>query len=97
MLDGLTVDGVETREKSEIPSREQALRIYTEGSAWFAHDENQRGRLMPGMFADLAVLSDDYFTVPISDIAKIKSLLTMVDGRIVYGAGPFSALESGRR
>ena len=97
MLDGLTVDGVETREKSEIPSREQALRIYTEGSAWFAHDENQRGRLMPGMFADLAVLSDDYFTVPISDIAKIKSLLTMVDGRIVYGAGPFSALESDRR
>ena len=52
---------------------------------------------MPGMFADLAVLSDDYFTVPISDIAKIKSLLTMVDGRIVYGAGPFSALESDRR
>lgn len=97
MLDGLTVDGVETREKSEMPSREQALRIYTEGSAWFAHDENQRGRLMPGMLADLAVLSDDYFTVPISDIAKIKSLLTMVDGRIVYGAGPFSALESGRR
>jgi len=96
MLDGLTVDGVETREKSEIPSREQALRVYTEGSAWFAHDENQRGRLMPGMLADLAVLSDDYFSVPVSDIAKIKSLLTMVDGRIVYGAGPFFALESGR-
>lgn len=48
---------------------------------------------MPGMLADLAVLSDDYLSVPISDIAKITSLLTMVDGRIVYGAGPFSAIE----
>jgi predicted amidohydrolase YtcJ len=97
MLDGLTVDGIVTREKSEIPSREQALRIYTEGSAWFAHDENQRGRLLPGMLADLAVLSDDYFSASVSDIAKIKSLLTVVDGRIVYGAGPFSDLEPGHR
>jgi predicted amidohydrolase YtcJ len=97
MLDGLTVDGVETRGPKEIPSREAALRIYTEGSAWFAHDENRRGRLMPGMLADLAVLSDDYFTVPISHIAKIKSLLTMVGGRIVYSSEPFSGLESTHR
>jgi predicted amidohydrolase YtcJ len=97
MLDGLTVDGVETRGTKEIPSREAALRTYTEGSAWFAHDENRRGRLMPGMLADLAVLSDDYFTVPISHIAKIKSLLTMVGGRIVYSSEPFSGLESTHR
>jgi predicted amidohydrolase YtcJ len=97
MLDGLTVDGVETRGPKEIPSREQALRIYTEGSAWFAHDENRRGRLMPGMLADLAVLSDDYFSVPISHIAKIKSLLTMIGGQIVYASGPFSGLESAHR
>ena len=93
MLDGLTVDGVETRGPKQIPSRDEALRIYTEGSAWFAHDENRRGRLMAGMLADLAVLSDDYFTVPISHIAKIKSLLTMVGGQIVYASGPFSSLE----
>ena len=93
MLDGLTVDRVETRAAAEIPSREDALRIYTEGSAWFAHDENRRGRLMPGMLADLAVLSDDYFTVPVSDIAKIRSLLTMVGGQIVHASGPFSGLE----
>jgi len=97
MLDGLTVDGVETRGPREIPSRDEALRIYTEASAWFAHDENRRGRLMPGMLADLAVLSDDYFTIPISHIAKIKSLLTMVGGRIVYASGPFSNLESAHR
>ena len=97
MLDGRTVDGIETRGVKEIPSREEALRIYTEGSAWFAHDENHRGRLMPGMLADLVVLNDNYFTVPVSDIVKIKSLLTMVGGQIVYASGPFSGLESIRR
>ena len=97
MLNGLTVDGIPTREKAEIPDREAALRIYTEGSAWAAHDENRRGRLMPGMLADLAVLSDDYFAVPVSDIAKIKSVLTVVGGRIVHAAGPFSALDATRR
>jgi len=97
MLDGLTVDGVETRGAKEIPSREEALRIYTQGSAWFAHDENQRGRLVPGMLADLAVLSDDYFIAPISDIAKIKSQITMVGGQIVYASGPFSSLDAAPR
>ena len=96
MLDGLTVDGVETRGAREIPSREEALRIYTQGSAWFAHDENRRGQLVPGMLADLAVLSDDYFSAPISDIAKIKSLLTMVGGQVVYGTGSFAASEARR-
>jgi predicted amidohydrolase YtcJ len=97
MLDGLTVDGIETRAATEIPSREEVLRIYTEGSAWFAHDENRRGRLMPGMLADLAVLSEDYFAVPVSDIAKIKSLLTIVGGQIVYAAGPFPDLDAAHR
>jgi predicted amidohydrolase YtcJ len=96
MLDGRTVDGIATRGSEEIPSREEALRLYTEGSAWFAHDEDRRGRLMPGMLADLAVLSEDYFSVPVSRVAQIRSLLTMVGGRIVYAAGPFSERDLGR-
>ena len=96
MLDGRTVDGIATRGAEEIPSREEALRIYTEGSAWFAHDEGRRGRLVPGMLADLAVLSDDYFTVPVDRIAQIESLMTMVGGKIVYAASPFADLESKR-
>jgi predicted amidohydrolase YtcJ len=96
MLDGRTVDGIATRGSEEIPSREEALRLYTEGSAWFAHDEDRRGRLMPGMLADLAVLSEDYFSVPVSRVAQIRSLLTMVGGRIVYAAAPFSDLDPDR-
>jgi predicted amidohydrolase YtcJ len=97
MLDGRTVDGVATRGPLEIPSREAALRLYTIGSAWFAHDDNRRGRLMPGMLADLAVLSDDYFSVDLSRVAQIQSVLTMVGGKVVYAAAPFAELESGRR
>ena len=96
MLDGRTVDGIATRGSEEIPSREEALRLYTEGSAWFAHDEDRRGRLMPDMLADLAVLSEDYFSVPVSRVAQIRSLLTMVGGRIVYAAAPFSDLDPDR-
>jgi predicted amidohydrolase YtcJ len=96
MLDGRTVDGIATRGPEEIPSREQALRIYAEGSAWFAHDEGRRGRLVAGMLADLAVLSEDYFTVPVARVANIESFLTMVGGRIVYASGPFSALDPTR-
>jgi predicted amidohydrolase YtcJ len=96
MLDGRTVDGIATRGLQEIPSREAALRLYTIGSAWFAHDDNRRGRLMPGMLADLAVLSDDYFSVSLPRVAQIQSVLTMVGGKVVYAAAPFEGLESGR-
>ena len=94
MIDGLNVEGVETRHAAELPTREQALRIYTAGSAWFAHDEQRRGALRVGRLADLAVLNRDYLTVSTRQIGAIQSLLTMVGGRIVYAAGPYKALET---
>jgi len=93
MTDGLTVEGIETRGAEERLTREQALRLYTAGSAWFAHDEQRRGALTPGRLADLAVLSADYLTVPVREMGRLESLLTMVGGRIVYAAGPFQKLE----
>ncbi len=48
------------------------------------------------MLADLAVLSEDYFSVPVVRIAQIESLLTMVGGKIVYAAGPFAELDPER-
>jgi len=80
----------------ETPTREEALRLYTLGSAWFAHDEARRGSLEVGRMADLAVLSRDYASVPVEEIGGIESLLTMVGGRIVYAAGPFVQLEDRR-
>ena len=93
MLDGKTISGVAMRAPEELPARIEALRIYTQGSAWFSFEENTRGALAVGQHADLAVLSRDYLSVPVEQIGGIVSLLTMVDGRIVYADGPFATLE----
>ena len=76
-----------------MPSRLEALRLYTQGSAWFSFEERDRGALAAGQLADLAVLSRDYLTVPVSEIGGTVSLLTMVGGQIVYADGPFAAYE----
>lgn len=89
-LDGTTVGGRKIRGPEETPTRLEALRFYTSGSAWFSHDDGVRGSLEPGKLADLAVLSKDYLTVPVEELGGIESLLTLVDGRIVYAAGPFA-------
>ena len=93
MLDGKTVSGIAMRAPAELPTRIEALRLYTQGSAWFSFEENQRGALAVGQLADLAVLSRDYLNVPIEQIGGTVSLLTMVGGRIVYADSPYAALE----
>ncbi|HKE87050.1 MAG TPA: amidohydrolase [Vicinamibacterales bacterium] len=90
LLDGKTVGGTAMRGPEETPSRLDALRFYTVGSAWFSHGDDTRGSLEVGKFADLAVLSQDYMTVPVERIGDTESLLTMVGGKIVYSAAPFS-------
>jgi predicted amidohydrolase YtcJ len=90
MLDGKTVDGVTMRGAEERPTRSDALRMYTSGSAWFAFADDRRGSLEVGKLADLAVLTKDYMTVPEAQIGSIESLLTMVGGKIVYAAEPFN-------
>ncbi len=93
MLDGKTISGIALRAPAELPTRIEALRLYTQGSAWFSFEEHRRGALAVGQQADLAVLSRDYLSVPVEQIGSTVSLLTMVDGRIVYADGPYAALE----
>jgi predicted amidohydrolase YtcJ len=93
LLDGKVIDGTPMRGPEESPNREEALRMYSLNSAWFTFDEEKRGSLEPGKYADLAVLSDDYMTVPVEKVGELHSLLTLVGGKAVYGDGPFVALE----
>jgi predicted amidohydrolase YtcJ len=93
LLDGKMIDGTPMRGPEETPTREEALRMYSLGAAWFTFDEDKRGSLEAGKYADLAVLSDDYLTVPVEKIGELVSLLTLVGGKAVYGEGPFAALE----
>ncbi|NIS37453.1 MAG: amidohydrolase family protein, partial [Actinobacteria bacterium] len=57
---------------------------YTSGSAWFSLDEHERGMLLPGMVADVAVLSTDVFALDPESLPTVTSELTMLGGRVVH-------------
>ena len=69
------------------PSREYLVRAYTWGSAYAELAETQKGSLAPGMLADIAVLSQDIFTVPVEVLSRTESVLTLVGGRVAWDAG----------
>jgi len=92
MVTGRTVGGTRLFADENRMTREEALRLFTVGSAWFTGDEAVKGRLAPGQYADFALLSEDYMTVPEERIGAIESLLTVTGGEIVYAVGPFADL-----
>jgi predicted amidohydrolase YtcJ len=68
-------------------TRAEALRLFTRNNSWFLRMEEKTGSIEPGKLADLAVLDRDYFAVPDVEIKKIRSVLTIVNGKIVHNAG----------
>ncbi|MFB3049341.1 MAG: amidohydrolase family protein [Acidimicrobiia bacterium] len=91
-MSGRSIDGASPRAERHRLTRQEALCAYTSGSAWFSLEEGKRGTLRPGLLADLAVLTDDFFTVDEDEIPDIRALLTLVGGRIVHADGPFADL-----
>lgn len=90
LVTGKTVGGTEITDASRRLDRQQALEIWTRGSAWFSGEEAKKGELTPGRYADLAVLSDDYFTIAEDNIRGIESVLTIVGGKIVHADEEFT-------
>jgi hypothetical protein len=68
-------------------TRPEVLKLYTASNGWFLREEAEIGTIEPGRLADIAVLSHDYFTVPDEDLKKIRSIVTVVGGKIVHDAG----------
>jgi predicted amidohydrolase YtcJ len=68
-------------------TREEALRMFTRGNSWFLRMEDKIGTIEPGKLADLTVLDRDYFAVPEVEIKRIRSVLTVVDGKVVHNSG----------
>ncbi|WP_409078067.1 amidohydrolase [Pseudomonas sp. SZMC_28357] len=93
MVTGKTVGGLNLYPQRNLLDRETALRMWTENVAWFSNEEGKRGRIQAGQFADLIVPSKDYFSVPEDEISFLTSDLTVVGGRVVYGAGQFTELD----
>ncbi len=89
---GQSADGGPRRADRHLLDRASALDAYTRGSAWFSFEDDRRGTIKPGAYADLAVLSADYFAVPEAAIPSLTSDLTIVSGRIVHAAGPFAGM-----
>ena len=73
-------------------TRAEALRASTADCAWNLDQEGRLGSIEPGKHADLIVLNDDYFAVDTSEIRTLRSLLTIVGGRVVHASGPFAGL-----
>ncbi len=90
LVSGNTIGGTTLTAEEERLDRAEALRLYTKGSAWFSGEQEQKGAIAVGELADLAVLSADYFSVPVEEIRQITSQLTVVGGEVVYAAGDFS-------
>jgi predicted amidohydrolase YtcJ len=68
---------------AEALTREQVLLAYTTGSAYAEFAEREKGQLKAGMLADVAVLSQDIFTVAAEKLPATTSVYTIVDGKTV--------------
>lgn len=95
LTQGKTLGGLRLTAEKNLIDRETALRLWTKGSAWFSGEADSKGAIRTGEYADLTVLSDDYFTVAGDDIQHIESVLTIMGGKIVYAAAEFRDSDPG--
>ena len=78
-----------------ILDRMQALKIWTKGSAWFTGEDEKKGSIETGQFADFALLDRDYLNIPDSEVRLCRADLTVVGGRVVHGNGRFEEYAPG--
>ncbi len=90
MVTGKNAAGELINDKQQL-TRQEAIRLYTANNGWFLHEEDKLGTIEGGKLGDLVALNDDYFDPKkVSDegIKKLKSVLTVVGGQIVYDQLP---------
>ncbi|MDH0865481.1 amidohydrolase, partial [Mitsuaria sp. GD03876] len=93
MITGRTVGGLQVTPQRNCLDRETALRMWTENVTWFSNEQGNKGQIAAGQLADLIVPDRDFFGCPESEIADMSALLTMVGGKVVWGAGEFADLD----
>ncbi|MFE5512082.1 amidohydrolase [Streptomyces sp. NPDC056529] len=93
LVTGRTVGDLALYPPDRLVSRERALELYTRGGARITGEDDVKGVLKEGWYADFTVLSHDFFAVPPQDIAHIEAVLTVVGGRIVYAAAEHEGLD----
>ena len=93
LVTGCTVAGLQIYPQRNCLDRETALRMWTEKVSWFSNEVGKKGRIEEGMLADLTVPDRDFYSCAESEIADTTSLLTVVGGKVVYGAGDFASFD----
>ncbi|SFE50352.1 hypothetical protein SAMN05216378_3348 [Paenibacillus catalpae] len=93
LVTGKTLGGLSLYPESNRVERHEALRMYTAGNAWFSKEEDVKGQIKEGHYADFSILSDNFLLVPEEAIKKIESVFTVVGGKIVYGTNEFESLS----
>ena len=92
LITGKTIGGLSLYSQDNRMSRAEALKLYTVGSSWFSSEDGKKGALAVGQLADLAALSEDYFTIPDEDIRNLESVLTITGGQVVHATEEFTNL-----
>jgi predicted amidohydrolase YtcJ len=95
MSTGKTMGGLSLYTENNRLTREEALRLYTQGSTWMSREEGKRGTIAVGQLADLAVLTADYLSIPDEEIKSLESVLTILGGKPVYTVEEFKRLDPG--
>lgn len=90
---GRTLGGMKHLADDAVLDRTTALGLLTQGSASLLRLNSDRGTITKGMLADMALLSEDYFTIPEERILDLTSCLTILDGRIVYSDGQLTGVD----
>lgn len=93
LITGRTVGGLRITPQRNCLDRETALRMWTENVTWFSNEEGRKGRIVAGQLADLIVPDRDFFACAEDEISHITAELTVVGGKVVYGAGDFAGLD----
>lgn len=92
LVSGRTVGGLRLYPNANRVSREKALSMWTHENTWFSNEIGKKGQIKAGQLADLALLSDDFFSVPEHDIVHIRAVLTVLGGKVVHGEGDYRPL-----
>jgi predicted amidohydrolase YtcJ len=88
-VSGKTAGGLQIWQKKDVLSRYEALKLMTQGSAWMSGEEKLKGTIAKGQYADLVILPQDYFSMPVEQIRNLESALTILNGKVVYAGSDF--------
>jgi hypothetical protein len=91
---GRDIAGLQRYPPANRVDRETALRRYTIAGAELTGEDAAKGTITISKYADPAILSADYFSVPESDVSRIESVLTIVGGKIAYAAADYEAIAA---